>query len=319
MRKRIELSVVVPIYNEEESTPVLCEAILHVCQSLAVPYEIIFIDDGSKDGTPQVLEKLHQEYSNIRVIQFRKNYGQTLAMAAGFRAARGKYVVSMDGDLQNDPADIPKILHTLEQGYGVVCGWRKDRKDKLVSRKIPSKIANWLIGKITRVPIHDNGCSLKGYRRSVVKQLPLYADFHRFIPAMSTLGGAKIAEIVVNHRERSFGSSKYGISRAWRVFLDLFVVSLIVRSSARPALWFGKFGLVALLAGIGCFMIFLAYNISGIVLPSVAFMFFALTGHLVALGVLGEMILATGDYRPGQMVRDGILAINRDKGASLHE
>ena len=313
MREKIELSIVVPVYNEEESTPVLCEEILQACESLGVRHEIIFIDDGSKDATPQVLERLHQEYTCVRVVQFRRNYGQTLAMAAGFRAARGKYVVSMDGDLQNDPADIPKIWGKLEQGYGVVCGWRKDRKDKLVSRKIPSKIANWLIGKITRVPIHDNGCSLKGYRRSVVKQLPLYADFHRFIPAMSTLGGAKIAEIVVNHRERTFGSSKYGIGRAWRVFLDLFVVSLIVRSSARPALWFGKWGLMALVVGLSCLMLFLVNHVSGIVLPSVAFMFFALTGHLVALGVLGEMILATGEYRPGEMIRDGILAINRDK------
>ena len=312
MKEKIELSIVVPVYNEEESTPVLCEAILQACESVGVPYEVLFIDDGSQDSTPDVLERLHQKYACVRVVQFRKNYGQTLAMAAGFRAARGKYVVSMDGDLQNDPADIPKVLKTLEQGYGVVCGWRKNRKDKLVSRKIPSKIANWLIGKITRVPIHDNGCSLKGYRRSVVKQLPLYADFHRFIPAMSTLGGAKIKEIVVNHRERTFGSSKYGIGRAWRVFLDLFVVSLIVRSSAQPALWFGKFGFIAWLAGMSCFTIFLVNNVSGIVLPSVAFMFFALTGHLVALGVLGEMILATGDYRPGQMVRDGILAINKE-------
>ena len=302
MNDRPVLSVIVPIYNEEESTPVLFESIASACESLGESYEIIFIDDGSADETPCLLEQLHREHSCVRVIEFRKNYGQTLAMAAGFRAARGEFIVSMDGDLQNDPTDIPKLLNKLKEGYGVVCGWRKDRKDKLISRRVPSVVANWLIGKITGVPIHDNGCSLKAYRRRVVKQLPLYADFHRFIPAMSTLGGAKVAEVVVTHHPRKFGKSKYNFSRAWRVFLDLFVVSLIVRCSSRPALWFGKLSIITFLAGIGCCVAFLANNISGIVLPSVAFMFLALTGHLVSLGVLGEMLLSTGDYRPALLI-----------------
>ena len=195
MKERPVLSIVVPIFNEEESIPVLFQSIMAAGKSFGQPYEIIFIDDGSSDRTPLLLSQLHRDYSCVRVIEFRKNYGQTSAMAAGFRATRGEFVVSMDGDLQNDPSDIPKLLDKLNEGYGVVCGWRKERKDKLISRRFPSVIANWLIGKITGVPIHDNGCSLKAYRRKVVKHLPLYADFHRFIPAMSTLGGAKVTEI----------------------------------------------------------------------------------------------------------------------------
>ncbi|WP_447968791.1 glycosyltransferase family 2 protein [Nitrospira sp. M1] len=308
MKKRPALSVIVPVYNEQESTPVLFDKIVSACQSLGEPFEVIFIDDGSQDQTPQVLEQLHHDHSYVRVVQFRKNYGQTLAMAAGFRAAQGEFVVSMDGDLQNDPKDIPKLLDKLKEGYGVVCGWRKARKDKLISRRIPSIIANWIIGKITGVAIHDNGCSLKAYRRHVVKQLPLYADFHRFIPAMSTLGGAQVAEVVVTHHARQYGSSKYGISRAWRVFLDLFVVSLLVRSSSRPALWFARASGVACVLGLVCLFVFLTHDVSGIVLPSVAFMLLALTGHLLALGILGEMVLSTGDFHSEKFVSDSILA-----------
>lgn len=310
MKERLVLSIVVPIFNEEESIHALFQSIMSACESFGQPYEIIFIDDGSSDRTPLLLAQLHREYSFVRVIEFRKNYGQTSAMAAGFRATRGEFVVSMDGDLQNDPSDIPKLLDKLQEGYGVVCGWRKNRKDKLISRRFPSVIANWLIGKITRVPIHDNGCSLKGYRRTVVKHLPLYADFHRFIPAMATLGGAKVTEIEVAHHSRKFGQSKYGLSRVWRVGLDLFVIHLIVRCSSRPGLWFGKLSFIALLTGIGCLVAFMANDVSGIVLPSVAFLFLALTGHLVALGVLGEMVLSTGDYRPELMV-GGLLSTKK--------
>ncbi len=302
MKKCPQLSIVVPIFNEEESIHVLFQSIYSSCEAIGKPYEIIFIDDGSSDQTPAFLAQLHEEFPCVRVIEFRKNYGQTLAMAAGFRAARGDCVVSMDGDLQNDPADISRLLDKLNEGYGVVCGWRKDRKDKFLSRRLPSVIANWLIGKITKVPIHDNGCSLKAYRRRVVKQLPLYADFHRFIPAMSTLGGAKVAEIEVSHHARKFGESKYGFSRAWRVFLDLFVIHLLVRCSSRPGLWFGKISGISFLMGLCCLLLFSLNDVSGIVLPSIAFMLLALTGHLVALGVLGEMVLSTGDYRPELML-----------------
>ena len=310
MKDTPTLSIVVPVYNEHQSTPLLFDKIRLACDPLGKPYEIIFIDDGSHDSTPSVLERLHREHASVRVIQFRKNYGQTLAMAAGFRAARGQFVVSMDGDLQNDPCDIPKMLKMLEEGYGVVCGWRKDRKDKLISRRIPSVVANWLIGKITGVRIKDNGCSLKAYQRWVVKQLPMYSDFHRFIPAMSTLGGAKVGQVEVTHHAREFGKSKYGISRAWRVFLDLFVIHLLVRCSSRPGLWFGKMSFFALLAGVSCLLVAMATDASGIVLPSVAFMFLALTGHLVALGVLGEMVVSAANCRPEHVV-SGLWSIKR--------
>ena len=238
LKSRQALSVVIPVYNEQDSVLPLYQRIRSACDQLGLPYETIFVDDGSHDKTFAVLEDVHRWDKRVQVVRFRKNYGQTAAMAAGFRAARGGIVVSMDGDLQNDPADIPRLLAKLEEGYDVVCGWRKDRKDKLVSRRIPSVIANWLIAKITGVPIHDNGCSLKAYRAEVIKRVALYSELHRFIPAMSTLVGARIAEIVVRHHHRQYGKSKYGLTRVWRVFLDLFLIKMLSGFAARPTLWF---------------------------------------------------------------------------------
>ena len=301
-RERLALSIVVPIFNEEESVFPLYRAIRAVCDSLNRSFEIIFVDDGSQDQSFGHLVQIHESDPRVKVVQFRKNYGQTAAMSAGFRAARGKVVVSMDGDLQNDPADIPSILAKLEEGYDVVCGWRKNRKDKLISRKIPSRIANWLIGKITGVPIHDNGCSLKAYRREVIKRVALYAELHRFIPAMSTLTGARITEIVVHHHARPFGKSKYGISRVWRVFLDLFLVKMLTGFAARPALWFGTWSFLVVVLGLGCLLGPLVMGISGVVLSTVAFLFLCLAGHLLVMGILGEVIVNTGDYRPARLI-----------------
>jgi glycosyltransferase involved in cell wall biosynthesis len=209
----------------------------------------------------------------------------------------------MDGDLQNDPSDIPRLLAKIEEGYDVVCGWRKERKDTFLSRRLPSIIANWLIGKVTGVSIHDNGCSLKAYRAAVIKQVALYSELHRFIPAMATLAGARITELVVTHHPRRFGTSKYGISRAWRVFLDLFLVKMVTGFAARPALWFGALALPPIFLGIlGLLGMFLP-EVSGVVWPSITFLFFALGGHLLAMGILGEMILYAGDYRPEQMLK----------------
>jgi glycosyltransferase involved in cell wall biosynthesis len=300
--RRLTLSVVVPVYNEEESVRILYGKIRDACDSIGKPYEIIFVDDGSRDRTFSVLEEIHGRDQRVKVVRFRKNYGQTPAMAAGFRAARGEIVVSMDGDLQNDPADIPRLLAKMEEGYDVVCGWRKDRKDKLISRRIPSVIANWLIGKITGVPIHDNGCSLKAYRSEVIKRTALYSELHRFIPAMSTLAGAKVAEIVVRHHARQFGKSKYGISRAWRVFLDLFLIKMLTGFSARPALWFGTLSLPASVLGAIFLIAFLLGDVTGVVLPTLSFLSFSLAGHLIAMGVLGEVVLNTGDFRPEKML-----------------
>lgn len=299
---RPTLSIVVPIYNEEESVQPLYDAIRTACERNGQSYEIVFVDDGSQDQTFALLEELHKQHSGITVVRFRKNFGQTAAMAAGFRAARGQVIVSMDGDLQNDPSDIPMLLAKIEEGYDVVCGWRKERKDKFLSRRLPSLIANWLIGKITGVPIHDNGCSLKAYRASIIKRVALYSELHRFIPAMATLVGARITELIVTHHPRKFGTSKYGISRAWRVFLDLFLVKMVTGFAVRPLLWFGTLAIPgALLGGLSLLAMFFFEGI-GIVLPATAFLLFALTGHLLTMGILGEMILYTGDYRPEEMI-----------------
>jgi len=329
-RERLALSIVVPIFNEEESVVPLYRAIRAVCDSLNRSFEIIFVDDGSQDQSFSRLVQIHESDPRVKVVQFRRNYGQTAAMSAGFRAARGEVVVSMDGDLQNDPADIPSILAKLEEGYDVVCGWRKDRKDNLISRKIPSRIANWLIGKITGVPIHDNGCSLKAYRKEVIKRVAVYAELHRFIPAMSTLAGARITEIVVNHHARPFGKSKYGISRVWHVFLDLFLIKMLTGFAARPALWFGILSLLVMALGLAWLLGFLilwfgilslpvtalglgwllgplTLEISWVVFPAVAFLFFCLAGHLLVMGILGEFVVNTGDYRPARLIAGNVV------------
>ena len=222
------LSIVVPVYNEEENVRPLFEKIQAVCETIGVAYEVLFVDDGSRDETFAVLSELSKQEPQLAVIRFQKNAGQTAAMAAGFEFAQGQRIVSMDGDLQNDPNDIPKLLEKLDEGYDLVCGWRKERQDKFLTRRVPSMVANWIIGKVTRVPIHDNGCSLKAYRASVIKQVPLYGEMHRFIPAMSTVAGARIAEIVVTHHPRRFGKSKYGLGRVWRVMLDIMAFKFII-------------------------------------------------------------------------------------------
>lgn len=299
----------IPVYNEEENVLLLYQKVREACRRLNRPYEVILVDDGSRDRTFETLELIHKQDGRVRVVRFRKNYGQTAAMMAGFRMARGHVVISMDGDLQNDPADIPRLLDKLEKGYDVVCGWRKARKDKLISRRIPSIVANWLIGKITGVPIHDNGCSLKAYRAEVIKRVVLYSELHRFIPAMSTLTGARIAEIVVDHHPRRFGKSKYGISRAWRVFLDLFLIKMLTGFSAKPALWFVMLSLPAMLLGAGCLVGFIVGGRSGVVLPTLSFLGFSLAGHLFMMGILGEMVLETGDFRPDRMLARGIFRV----------
>ena len=222
------LSIVVPVYNEEKNVCPLFEKIQAVCETMGEVYEVIFVDDGSRDETFAVLSELSKRFPQLVVIRFRKNAGQTAAMAAGFEFAQGQRIVSMDGDLQNDPGDIPKLLEKLDEGYDLVCGWRKERQDKFLTRRVPSMVANWIISRVTGVPIHDNGCSLKAYRASVIKQVPLYGEMHRFIPAISTVAGARIAEIVVTHHPRRFGESKYGLGRVWRVALDIVAFKLII-------------------------------------------------------------------------------------------
>ena len=307
----VALSIIVPVFNEEESILPLYRRLCRACSSLTKPYELVFIDDGSRDRSFGILKRIADRDMHVKVIRFRKNFGQTAAMAAGFAYSNGELIVSMDGDLQNDPADIPRLISKIEEGFDVVCGWRKNRQDKLWSRRLPSVAANWIIGRVTGVPIHDNGCSLKAYRASVIKNVALYGDMHRFIPALSTLTGARITEIVVNHHPRRFGKSKYGITRVWRVALDIITVKLVTGSASRPALWFGLpsfpifgFGFAALVLAFGMYSE--QQPSEWLTLSTTAVLFLLLGVHLLAMGIIGELSMRTGDYAPQKVVGPSI-------------
>jgi glycosyltransferase involved in cell wall biosynthesis len=250
----VDLSIVIPIRNEAPSLEELYAELTQVLTELGRSYEIIVIDDGSTDESFNLLTRLQAMDPRLRVIRFRRNFGQTAAFAAGFAHARGRLIVTSDGDLQNDPKDIARMIATLESGYDIVCGWRKDRKDAFFSRTVPSVIANRLISWSTGVPLHDYGCSLKVFRAEVVKPLKLYGEMHRFIPAIASEQGVAITEVVVNHRPRKHGSSKYGISRTVRVILDLLTVKFLLSYSTRPLQMFGSIGLILGALGLAIFM-----------------------------------------------------------------
>jgi glycosyltransferase involved in cell wall biosynthesis len=293
------LSVVVPLFNEEESVPLLYKAIVDATKDIGVEAELIFVDDGSRDNTFRVAEKLAVADSRLRVVKFRRNYGQTPAMAAGIDLARGDLIVTMDGDLQNDPRDIPHFVEKINEGFDIVVGWRHNRQDKLISRKIPSRIANWIIGKVTGVPIKDNGCSLKAFRADVIKPIPLYSEMHRFIPAMASITGPRLAEIKVRHHARQFGESKYGLSRVYKVLLDLLTIKTISGFSARPLSWFAALALPFIILS-SLMTVWVASRListESLSLPiSGSALFFAtLSIFLILGGALGELINATGD------------------------
>jgi glycosyltransferase involved in cell wall biosynthesis len=237
------LSVVVPIYNERENVAPLHEALTHSLQLLGRSYEIVLVDDGSTDGTRDVLRELAARDPHLRLVVFRRNYGQTAAMAAGFRAAHGRTIVSMDGDLQNDPADIGRLVEKLEEGFDVVCGWRRHRQDRVATRLLPSRIANFLIARVTGARIHDTGCSLKAYRSWVVRSLHLYSDMHRFLAALGAGLGARITELPVRHHARRAGTSKYGLARVFRVLADLVGIKMLIQFAAHPIRWFSLLAL----------------------------------------------------------------------------
>lgn len=244
----IDLSVIVPVYNEEDSVVPLYEAITAALDPMGLDYEILLVDDGSSDLTiPRVRELVARDH-RLQMLRFRRNYGQTAAMTAGIEFARGRFLVTMDGDLQNDPADVPMMLAKAQQGYDLVVGWRMNRQDKWLKRKLPSMIANRLIGRVTGLPIRDNGCSLKVYRADVIKRVPLYSDMHRFIPAMTIPLGARIAEVGVRHHARQFGASKYGLSRIFKVLLDLLSIKTLLVFARRPLAIFMQIAFWALVA-----------------------------------------------------------------------
>jgi glycosyltransferase involved in cell wall biosynthesis len=305
------ISIVIPVYNEEESILPLSLSVRRACEPLGKRYEVIFVDDGSRDETFETLKRMNKEDAKVKVIRFSRNFGQTAAMAAGFEHASGEVIVSMDGDLQNDPGDIPNLLSEIEGGFDVVCGWRKNRQDKFWTRRLPSLVANWIIGRVTGVKIHDNGCSLKAYRASVIKSVALYGEMHRFIPAMTTLAGANITEIVVNHHPRRFGKSKYGLGRIWRVVLDIVTVKLVTGSASRPGLWFGLpsfsvFGLGLLAFFIAAEMYSAQLPFEWLVLSTVGILFFLLSLHLLSMGMIGELCMRTGNYLPEEFLRPTI-------------
>lgn len=297
---KTDISVVVPVYNEVENVGLLAEKIMTAMSVLGKNYEIVFVDDGSSDGTDVALKELAIKHPFIKVVKFRRNFGQTPAMAAGFDYASGEIIVTMDGDLQNDPADVGRIIEELENGgYDVVSGWRKDRKDAVVSRKIPSMIANRIISRMTGVSLHDYGCSLKAYRKEIAKELPMYGELHRFIPALAAIEGAKIKEMPVNHHARQFGQSKYNILRTFKVILDLMTVVFLRKFMTRPLHVFGRMGLLSLFVG-GCISMYLALD-KIILGDSIGNRPLLLLGailiisgiQLISTGIIGEILIRT--------------------------
>lgn len=296
-KQDLSLSIVIPVYNEEESILELHNRIESVVKALKLSYEIIFVDDGSKDRTFEILKTVHDRDKHVKVVRFRRNFGQSAALAAGFDISGGDVIVTMDGDLQNDPGDIPVLLQKIDEGFDIVSGWRKCRKDTMVTRKVPSHIANFIISRVTGVKLHDYGCTLKAYRRATVKNIHLYGELHRFIPALASLYGARIVEIEVAHHPRRHGVTKYGVSRTLRVILDLFTVEFLLRFSTRPMQIFGLFGLVAGFTGF-CIASYLTYlklfrgvELSGRPLMLLSVLLMVVGVQFIAMGLMGELII----------------------------
>lgn len=294
----LDVSIVIPIYNEYDNLPDLVEQVAQAMQTTGLNWELICVDDGSRDGSDRRLAELAQDRPWLKPLFLNRNYGQSTAMQAGFDAARGATLVTLDGDLQNDPADIPRLLKELEAHpeIDILSGWRKDRQDKTLSRKIPSRIANWLISRVTGVKLHDYGCSLKLYRREALRHVKIYGELHRFIPALAGQFGARVMELPVNHRARTRGQSKYGIDRTVRVLLDLLWVKFLLRFLHRPMHAFGGTGAAMLLVGFLILLVLtfeklvLGENIGGRPLLLLGVMLTLMGVQFLGLGVIGEML-----------------------------
>lgn len=294
----MKLSIILPIYNEEKNIETLYRELKENLDKLKVGYEIICVNDGSKDKSLEILKQLAGLDRTVKVINFKYNFGQTAAMSAGIKSAQGEIIIPMDADLQNDPADIPKFLEKINEGFDVVSGWRKNRHDPL-SKIIPSKLANWLIGLITGVKIHDYGCSMKAYKRELIQGVNLYGEMHRFIPAYANWHGGRVAEITVNHRERTYGQTNYGISRVFRVLLDLIVVKFLSRYMNRPVHFFGGVGFVSLFIGFAAGLLAIILKITDLrsfvetPLPVFSALFIIVGVQLIAMGIIAEVIMRT--------------------------
>jgi len=312
MNSNVALSIVVPIYNEEESLPFLVNQLLEVLQPMEETFELVLVNDGSSDNSAEVIRKLSFDIPVLVGVLLRKNYGQTAAMAAGFDISSGEIVVTLDGDLQNDPADIPLLVNKIRDGFDLVSGWRYRRQDAAISRKLPSKIANRLIGKVTGVRLKDYGCSLKAYRKEVLTDMRLYGELHRFLPVLANIEGARITEVKVNHRARQFGSSKYGIDRTFRVLMDLLTVWFMNRFLTRPMYVFGFGGILAIIGSFITSFYLLIIKLLGEDIGNRPLLIFALllavTGvQLFGFGLLGELQIRTyheSQNRPIYRIRD---------------
>ena len=295
----IYLSVVIPIYNEIDNLTNLIDLVSDVLKVESYSYEIICVDDGSRDGSTELLQQLAVTCSELRAILLRRNYGQTAAMAAGFEYAQGQVIVTLDGDLQNDPRDIPALLEKLAEGYDLVSGWRKQRQDAALTRLLPSKMANMLIGKVTGVRLHDYGCSLKAYRSELITDMNLYGELHRFLPALAFIEGARITELPVRHHPRRHGQSKYGLGRTFRVMMDLMTVAFMKTFLTRPMHVFGVLGMMSLSAGslLGIYLfilrIILRQGIGGRPLVMLAVVLFLAGIQLFCFGLLAELLMRT--------------------------
>lgn len=311
MSDKPDLSVVIPAFNEEDSILPLAQALHDVLVKMPHSFEVIFVDDGSSDGTPVRMEQILHLDRRVRVIQLAQNFGQTPALCAGIDHARGRYLVALDADLQNDPSDIPQIVEHLEQGYDVVSGWRRDRKDH-VSRRLPSICANAILTWVSGVKLHDFGCTLKGYRAEFLNRVPLYSDMHRYLPAFAAALGAKVREVEVKHHPRRFGTSKYGFGRIYRVMTDILVLQLLVHFAFRPLHWFGMVSVFVFLLSAGIMMLGLVgvapematteeQQLSTMVFPSITVLGLYLGTTLLSLGFLCELINRVGDHEMDQL------------------
>lgn len=293
------ISITVPVFNERENLPLLREALLKVLEGLGRPWEVILVNDGSSDGSDAVLDEISAADPRFKVVHFRRNYGQTAAMMAGIDHASGDVILPIDADLQNDPEDIPRLLEKLDEGYDVVSGWRKDRQDAALRRNLPSRMANWLISRVSGVRLHDYGCSLKAYKREVIKDVKLYGEMHRFVPIYASWQGAKVTEIPVRHHARKFGASKYGLERIGKVVLDLMVVSFLDRYAKKPIYVFGGIGVLCVVLGFAAGLVAIAlkllYGTSFVQTPlPLMVVMLTITGVMcVLMGLLAEIVTRT--------------------------
>ncbi|QDU96964.1 glycosyltransferase family 2 protein [Lignipirellula cremea] len=291
----MDVSIVTPVYNEVENIPRLYAQVEEAMRDCGRSYEIVFVDDGSKDGSLEELRQLAEKDERVKIVRFRRNYGQTAAMQAGLQWASGDVIVTIDGDLQNDPNDIPMMLDKIDEGYDLVHGWRKKRQDAWINRKLPSQIANWIISRTTGFPIHDLGCTLKAIRREIAQELELYGEMHRFIPILAHERGARCVEVVTNHHPRQFGTTKYGIGRTFRVVLDLITVKYMIKYFASPMKLFGMAGLWTGLLGAACgagviaMKAFGGVDMTGNPLLLMTFFSLMVAVQFLSLGLLGEV------------------------------